>query len=216
MPKQNCIFLFFKLKFSLADYGEVGGVGGTVVLKQDHAGKHHVYEDQPTAAESWSLVLSLEREFVENYTFYFNRWRDLSYLLSHSTQENQEIPPVVPVFCLGEVEIFQCEMDDVEKPGHHQNKTTACQPGIVRKSLKKCEKSSEISTRELDEQFVLCHPEDGREVRHLCSVSVGEEARDSHLDLPSLNHSDLSKPSSTYHLIRLDEVTPSTLFSVIK
>ena len=114
------------MKFSLADYGEIGGVGGTVVLKQDHAGKHHVYKDQPTAAESWSLVLSLEREFVENYTFYFNRWRDLSYLLSHSTQENQEIPPVVPVFCLGEVEIFQCEMDDVEKPGHHQNKTTAC------------------------------------------------------------------------------------------
>ena len=62
---KNIFFSFFKLKYSLADHGEVRGVGGTVVLKQDHASQHHVYEDQPTAAESWSLVLSLEREFVE-------------------------------------------------------------------------------------------------------------------------------------------------------
>ena len=45
---------------------------------------------------------------------------------------------------------------------------------------------------ELDEQFVLRHSEDRREVRHLCPVSVGEEAGDPHLHLSSLDHPDLN------------------------
>ena len=78
------------MKYSLADYGEVGGVGGTVVLKQDHASQHHVYEDQPAAAESWSLVLSLNN-LVKKYTRYLyaslvihNR-RPLNIAVSHAT-----------------------------------------------------------------------------------------------------------------------------------
>ena len=106
------------MKYSLADHGEVRGVGGTVVLKQDHASQHHVYEDQSTAAESWGLVLSLNNLVQKNTFIFYVIW---SYLLSHSAQEDEEIPAVVPVVSLGEVEILESEMDDVEKGGHHQN-----------------------------------------------------------------------------------------------
>ena len=66
---------FQKLKYFLADDGEVGGVGGAVVLKQDDAGQHHVDEHQSAAAESWSCVLALEYMEIENRktTKYFNQ-----------------------------------------------------------------------------------------------------------------------------------------------
>ena len=56
----NNVRLFCKLKYFLADDGEVGGVGGAVVLKQDDTGEHHIYEHQSGAAESGSGVLALE------------------------------------------------------------------------------------------------------------------------------------------------------------
>ena len=68
MSKKVFLFSFYKLKYFLADYREVGGVGGAVVLKQDDAGQHHVDEDQPAAAESWSLVRTLHSTVGRYFT----------------------------------------------------------------------------------------------------------------------------------------------------
>ena len=94
-------------------------------------------------------------------------------MLSDGTQKYEEIPAVVPVVSLRQLEVLEAEVEDVQSTGQQEDEDATAQPGGGGEALEKGEKSSQVSAGELDEELVFCHPQHRGEVGHLqVAVSI--------------------------------------------
>ena len=77
-------------------------------------------------------------------------------LLGDSSQEDEQVPAVVQMFSfrLAGVEVKQNKIRQGENCRPQQNINQARQPGVRAESFQKSEKTSQVPTRELYEEFI--------------------------------------------------------------